>query len=294
MAEHTESAEAKSESLIEKITEKIHGHGDSSSSSSDSESEQVKPESPSSVKTKIFRLFGRERPVHQVFGGGKPADVLLWRNKKISASFLGSVTAAWIFFELLEYHLLTLVCHILIAALGLLFLWSKAHTFINKSPPRIPQVQIPEDPFLQVVSALTIEINRGFAVLRDIASGKDLKKFLMIIAGFWVLSIVGSWCNFLTLFYIAVILLHTLPVLYEKYEDKIDPLAEKATFELKKQYVVLDAKVLTCDDAKSFSLIISSVSSYSICATTINGCLPLSFWLGLVFGDCGFSFPFKL
>ncbi|KAM6578070.1 hypothetical protein CsatB_029907 [Cannabis sativa] len=39
MAERTESAEAKSESLIEKITEKIHGHGDSSSSSSDSASE---------------------------------------------------------------------------------------------------------------------------------------------------------------------------------------------------------------------------------------------------------------
>ncbi|XP_062090557.1 reticulon-like protein B5 [Humulus lupulus] len=245
MADHPESTETKSESLIEKISEKIQGHDDSSSSSSDSESEQVKPESPSSVKAKIFRLFGRERPVHQVFGGGKPADVLLWRNKKISASFLGSVTAAWVFFELLEYHLLTLVCHILIAALGLLFLWSKAHTFINKTPPRIPQVQIPEDPFLQVVSALTIEINRGFALLRDIASGRDLKKFLMIIAGFWILSIVGSWCNFLTLFYIAVILLHTLPVLYEKYEDKIDPLAEKATFELKKQYVVLDAKVLS-------------------------------------------------
>ncbi|KAM6571923.1 hypothetical protein CsatA_016003 [Cannabis sativa] len=76
MAERTESAEAKSESLIEKITEKIHGHGDSSSSSSDSASEQVKPESPSSVKTKIFRLFGRERPVHQVFGGGKQMKCL--------------------------------------------------------------------------------------------------------------------------------------------------------------------------------------------------------------------------
>ncbi|KAM6592304.1 hypothetical protein CsatA_000007 [Cannabis sativa] len=78
MAERTESAEAKSESLIEKITEKIHGHGDSSSSSSDSASEQVKPESPSSVKTKIFRLFGRERPVHQDFGGGKRKDLSLF------------------------------------------------------------------------------------------------------------------------------------------------------------------------------------------------------------------------
>lgn len=41
------------------------------------------------------------------------------------------------------------------------------------------------------------------------------------------------------------VLLHTVPVLYEKYEDKVDPLAEKAMFEIKKQYAVFDAKVLS-------------------------------------------------
>lgn len=61
MAEHEEK---KGESLVEKISEKIHG--DDSSSSSDSEDEK-----PSELKAKIFRLFGREKPVHQVFGGGK-------------------------------------------------------------------------------------------------------------------------------------------------------------------------------------------------------------------------------
>lgn len=75
MAEPTESADSKVESVIEKISDKIHGHD--SSSSSDSESETAKPESPSSVKAKIFRLFGRERPVHQVFGGGKRKDLSL-------------------------------------------------------------------------------------------------------------------------------------------------------------------------------------------------------------------------
>lgn len=245
MAEPSEKAESTVESVIEKISDKIHDHDDSSSSSSESESEAVKPESPSIVKAKIFRLFGREKPVHQVLGGGKPADVLLWRNKKISAGFLCGVTGAWVFFELLEYHLLTLVCHILIVAIAILFLWANANTLINKSPPRVPEVYIPEDPFLQVVSALTIEINRGFAVLRSIASGRDLKKFLIIIAGLWVLSIVGSWCNFLTLFYITMVLLHTVPVLYEKYEDKIDPLAEKATIELKRLYAVFNEKVLS-------------------------------------------------
>ncbi|OIW02012.1 hypothetical protein TanjilG_11605 [Lupinus angustifolius] len=238
MAEETER---NGESLIEKITEKIHGH-DSSSSDSDSDSE--KPVA-SSIKEKVFRLFGREKPVHSVFGGGKAADVFLWRNKKVSAGVLGGATAVWVFFELLEYHLLTLVSHISILLLALLFLWSNAHTFIHKSPPRIPEVHLPEEPFLQVASALRIEINRGFAVLHNIGTGKDLKTFLFVIAGLWILSIVGNWGNFLTLFYIIFVLLHTVPVVYNKYEDKIDPLAEKALIEIKKQYAVFDAKVLS-------------------------------------------------
>ncbi|KAF3447661.1 hypothetical protein FNV43_RR08363 [Rhamnella rubrinervis] len=235
--------ESVGESVTEKMTEKIHGH-DSSSSSSDSDNEKSS-HSPSSFKAKIYRLFGREKPVHKVLGGGKPADVFLWRNKKISATVLGAATAVWVLFELIEYHLLTLLCHLSILALALSFLWSNASTFINKTPPRIPEVHIPEGPVLQIANSLRIEINRGFAVLRDIASGRDLKKFLSVIAGLWVLSVVGHWCNFLTLFYIAFVLLHTVPVLYEKYEDQVDKFAEKASIEIKKQYAVFDAKVLS-------------------------------------------------
>lgn len=63
---------------------------------------------------------------------GAAADIFLWRNKKISAGVLGAATAMWVLFELLEYHLLTLVCHLLILALAILFLWSNASKFINK------------------------------------------------------------------------------------------------------------------------------------------------------------------
>lgn len=41
------------------------------------------------------------------------------------------------------------------------------------------------------------------------------------------------------------VLLHTVPVIYDKYEDKIDPLAEKGLIEFKKQYAVFDEKVLS-------------------------------------------------
>lgn len=63
MAEESEKPVHGEESLMEKIAEKIH---DSSSSDSDHE----KPESPSALKAKIYRLFGREKPVHKVLGGG--------------------------------------------------------------------------------------------------------------------------------------------------------------------------------------------------------------------------------
>ncbi|XAR63016.1 hypothetical protein NMG60_11022799 [Bertholletia excelsa] len=248
MAEHGGVSESKGESLMEKIAEKFHGDD---SSSSDSESEKKKKPSINlasssfSVKVKIFRLFGREKPVHKVFGGGRPADIFLWRNKKISATVLGVATAIWVLFELLDYHLLTLVCHVLIVSLAILFLWSNATIFINKSPPRIPELHLPEEPFLEVASALRIEINRALDMLRDVASGRELKKFLAVIAGLWVLSILGSCCNFLTLFYISFVLLHTVPVLYEKYENKVDSFAEKAMIEIKKQYAVFDAKVLS-------------------------------------------------
>ncbi|XP_052209669.1 reticulon-like protein B1 [Diospyros lotus] len=245
MADHEES---KVEPIVEKISEKRH---DASSSSSDSDDDKKpasvpsQPQSSSSLKEKVYRLFGREKPVHKVLGGGKPADVFLWRNKKISAGFLSGATAIWVLFELLEYHLLTLVCHGLIITLVVSFLWSNASTFVNKSPPRIPEVHIPEEPVLQFASALRLEINRAFKVLRDIALGRDLKTFLSVIALLWILSVVGSCCDSLTLFYIAIVLLHTVPVLYEKYEDQVDAFAEKVMIEIKKQYAVFDAKVLS-------------------------------------------------
>ncbi|CAN1158511.1 Reticulon-like protein B3 [Linum perenne] len=234
------------DSLVDKITEKITGHHDgSSSSSSSSDSDDDKPSKLEAVKSKIYRIFGRDKPVHKVFGGGKPADVLLWRNKKISGAVVGVATAIWVLFELLEYHLITLVCHFSILSLAILFLWSNASTFINKSPPKIPEVVIPEKCILEIASVLRVQFNHGVTVIRELASGRDIKKFLIVIAGLWFISIIGSCCSFLTLFYLVFVLLLTLPVLYEKYDDKVDALAEKAMIELKKQYAVFDAKVMS-------------------------------------------------
>lgn len=60
------------------------------------------------------------------------ADIILWRNKQISAGILVGVTVIWLLFEWIGYHLLTFVCHALILSLGILFCWSNISCAINK------------------------------------------------------------------------------------------------------------------------------------------------------------------
>ncbi|KAG4173975.1 hypothetical protein ERO13_A11G092850v2 [Gossypium hirsutum] len=88
MEEESESKQSTVESVMGNIIGKIHDHDSSS------DSDHKNPSSPSSVKAKIYRVFGRERPVHHVLA----ADLLLWRNKKISAGVLGGATAIWVLF----------------------------------------------------------------------------------------------------------------------------------------------------------------------------------------------------
>ncbi|CAJ2629943.1 reticulon-like protein B1-like [Trifolium pratense] len=238
------------ESFVDKIEEKFHDNNSGSDSYSDSDDDRnnihsKKPPLPASKVNSVYRLLGRDRPVHMVLGGGKPADILLWRNKKLTGMALGAGTALWVFFELMEYHLITLICHLLILSLGALFLWTNASVFIHKSPMQIPNISIPQESIIEAVTVLRIELNRGFTIFREIGTGRDIRKFLTVVGVLWVISVIGSWFNFLTLFYLFYLSLFTLPLVYEKNEDQVDALAEKAMIEIKKQYAVLDAKVLS-------------------------------------------------
>ncbi|KAK3139114.1 hypothetical protein QOZ80_5AG0377960 [Eleusine coracana subsp. coracana] len=223
------------------ILEKIHEYKHSSSSSSSSDSDDDKNSKKSKKKKK---LFGRQHPLHHVLGGGKAADLVLWRNKQTSGSILAGVTVIWLLFEGIGYHLLTFLCHSLIVFLTVCFVWANAASFINRSPPKFPELILSEVHCLKFAHFALKEINEAFFTLRNIASG-DLKTYLTSIAVLWFISILGSCFSFLTLSYTIFLMAYTLPMLYEKYEDEVDVVGEKALIEIKKQYAVLDAKLLS-------------------------------------------------
>ncbi|XP_031096527.1 reticulon-like protein B8 [Ipomoea triloba] len=197
------------------------------------------PEEENSVKHN--KLFGREKPVHNILGGGKSADVMLWRNKTISGSVLGSATIIWLLFEWLNYHLLTLICFAIVMLMLGQFLWVNAIEKFSSTPIKLPRIVIPDHVFVNIAKSIGGEINRGLGFLQDISCSGNMKQCLLVVASLWATAVIGSWCNFITVAYIGFVAAHTLPVLYERYDETIDSVMDMIFDKLRHNFRTLDA-----------------------------------------------------
>ncbi|KAG5520459.1 hypothetical protein RHGRI_033145 [Rhododendron griersonianum] len=198
-----------------------------------------------SVGAQFNRLFGRQNPIYNVLGGGKSADVLLWRNKKISAGVLVGATAIWVLFEWLNYNFISLLCFGLIIGMIAQFVWSNASGLLNRSPSKVPRIVLPNELFINAAKSVGAEVNLALGFLQDVACGGNLKQFVVVVASLWAAAIVGCWCNFLTVLYVGFVAAHTLPVLYERYEDQVDRFVYSSLDQVQHHYQKLDAGVLS-------------------------------------------------
>lgn len=196
-------------------------------------------EKSNSVSAQFNKLFGRQKPIYHILGGGKSADVLLWRNKKISASVLCGATAVWVLFEWLDYHFLPLVCFGLVICIIGQFIWSH---LLNRSPP--PLV-LPDELFVNIATSIGTEVNRALRFLQNAGSRGDIKQLAVVVGSLLAAAIIGTWCNFWTVIYIGFVAAHTLPVVYEKYDDQIDNMVYNVLRKLQNNYSKLDASVLS-------------------------------------------------
>uniref|UniRef100_A0A0A8YTV4 Reticulon-like protein n=1 Tax=Arundo donax TaxID=35708 RepID=A0A0A8YTV4_ARUDO len=125
------------------------------------------------------------------------------------------------------------------------FAWSSFAGMLNGSQSNVPRVELPEELFANIGAAVGAHVNRVLGLLQDASCGRDLKQFLLVIAGFFAAAFIGSWCNLLTVIYIGFVCAHTLPVLYEKYQDQVDDFLYNVLGLLRNQYQKLDKGVLS-------------------------------------------------
>ncbi|PON38947.1 Reticulon [Parasponia andersonii] len=190
------------------------------------------------------RLFGREKPIYEVLGGGKVADVLLWKKRNISAAILIGMTVIWFLFEVVEYNFVTLLCHISITIMLVFFIWSSGAETFKWTPPKIPEVVLQESAFREVASTFHRRFNQLLSKLLDIACGRDLPLFFLAIISLYFLSVIGTYFSFLNFLYVGFICLETVPFLYDRFEDDVDHLAIRIVQEIKRSYRRLDSNFL--------------------------------------------------
>ncbi|KAF0926552.1 hypothetical protein E2562_026040 [Oryza meyeriana var. granulata] len=192
----------------------------------------------------VIRLFNRQKPVHKILGGRKVADIMLWRDRNLSAGILAGATLIWFLFDVVEYNLVTLLCHIALLGMLLIFIWSNAAPLFDRAPPQIPEVIVSEHAFRELALTIHSKVAHFSSVLYDIACGKELRKFLAVIGSLWILAVIGETCSFTTLLYVGFLCALTLPALYERYETEVEDLVAKGGRDLKKFYKKIDSNVL--------------------------------------------------
>ncbi|OWM64821.1 hypothetical protein CDL15_Pgr028538 [Punica granatum] len=165
----------------------------------------------------------RRVSVHQALGGGFVADLLLWRRWGGGVIVLASATSLWFLFERAGYNLLSFASNVLLLLVVILFLWAKSASLLNRPLPPLPDLEICEESVGKFAELMREAANYVLSFAHDITIGRNLKVFLEVACGLWVLSCIGSLVNFLTLAYIGVLLALSVPYIYERYQDHINP-----------------------------------------------------------------------
>uniref|UniRef100_A0A0D6R7P5 Reticulon-like protein n=1 Tax=Araucaria cunninghamii TaxID=56994 RepID=A0A0D6R7P5_ARACU len=192
-----------------------------------------------------YRLFNRQKTIHEVLGGGRAADVILWRKRSICIAILVAGGSIWFLFEQSGYTFLSVLANSLLLLVSVLFIWANAASVLQRPPPPLPDLTITEETTMIIASSMCKKINSVLAVARNIAIGSDAKLFLKVAGTLCAISILGGWFNFLTLAYLCLVLCLSIPALYNKYEDKVDKNAEIAHQHIQKHYKSLNENVLS-------------------------------------------------
>lgn len=215
-----------------------------SSSSSDSDDGRIRVGKPIGRHRTTHHWIGGGKNIHHILGGGKVADVLLWKDKKVSAAILMGISIIWFLFEVVEYNFLTLLCHLIISTILIIFIWNKVADIFQWNPPRIPEFFLDKYTFREVATIFHAKMDQFASNFFYVACGNDFRHFILAIGSLWMLSVIGNYISTLNLLFFGCLCLETLPYLYDQYQEEVDYHVGQVNRRMRKSYKKFDKEVL--------------------------------------------------
>lgn len=200
------------------------------------------PPSTSSSPSPDYKSLGS---VHRFMGGGKAADILLWKQRRVSLGIIFVATAAWVVFAHSGLPFLSICSDILLVLIVLLFLRSKYAALRNRKLQTLPELELSEEMVNNAAASFRVKVNNVLLMAHDITLGKDFRRFFMVVACLWLLSTIGSYCSFFTVAYIGTILAITVPAFYNKHEKRVDKYCGLIHQKISQHYKIVDESVIS-------------------------------------------------
>ncbi|EDO30766.1 predicted protein, partial [Nematostella vectensis] len=157
-------------------------------------------------------------------------DLVYWQEIKKTAIVFSTLLVVLI--SLSCCSLLSVITFFSMAVLTVALLYRVGMTVmgaIQKSGTENPfktlldkEIEIPKEKAVEMAESLAEHINCLTKSLRRLFLVEDIVDSIKFGVMLWVLSYVGAWFSMLTLIIFAVVMVFSLPKVYEEYQDKID------------------------------------------------------------------------
>ncbi|KAK6922998.1 Reticulon, partial [Dillenia turbinata] len=171
-------------------------------------------------------------------------ETVLWRRKKLSLFQLVIATATWVVMEVYQFNFLTIASWAAMAIVTASFLWGNILRLVGKEPSDMSRLEIPEETAVRFAHRVKRSIEGGERWLFHVTIEREWYVFIGIVGVLYLLSILGSYSDFLTLLYIGNVLGMTVPVIYVKYENQIKRFGEGIRMRMRSVYERFDEKVI--------------------------------------------------
>lgn len=183
--------------------------------------------------------------VHQIVGGGKAADIILWKCRRATVGLIFGATIAWWLFEKSDLSFLTICCDVLLILILVQFLWVKISGLLNKQPRPLPELVLSEEMVNNAAALFRVKVNNMLMIAHDITLGKDFRLFFQVVSVLWLLSVIGNFYSSVTLAYVGTIALVTVPALYHRHQENVDKYAGMLHRNFSRHYKVVDENVIS-------------------------------------------------
>ncbi|KAL9262927.1 Reticulon-like protein [Drosera capensis] len=172
------------------------------------------------------------------------ADKLLWRDKSLTGSILVGFTITWFLFEIAEFHLITLLCYIMMTTMLFLFLWNYGSDLVNRS-----EVSIYQKRSIVRFNCLIRAVEDKWGYHRTVQYLFRSRPGKLHCDACFPLDHIHCWkshqCSESAIHQCGFLCMITIPLMHERYEEEVDYIAIQGSRDMKRLYRKLDSKVLS-------------------------------------------------